>query len=93
MPKKTRRIKALQHKRKQLRQNLPAKAVPQPAVAQVQPSAATAGASAPPSTKLSPSRAALKVVPYTNVVAELKSIGILAGIILVILVILALVLP
>lgn len=88
MPKKSRRFKALQSKRKQIRQQQPLDTVAQqPVVTQtVKPVASTPLASAPARKK------APDTVRYPYVVAELRRIGVLAGITLVILIVLALVL-
>jgi hypothetical protein len=91
MPKKSRRTKTLQYQRKQERQRLLAADVPPPAVTpDDQPVARTtplAPASASPSAK-----AASTGTRYPYVAAELRRIGLLAGIMLVVLVVLALVL-
>jgi hypothetical protein len=85
MPKKSRREKILQSKRKQVRSQQPIIAEPQE-IAQ------------PEKAAVSPTKVATGVKPapkagiYPFVTAELRSISILAGIILVILIILAVVL-
>jgi len=85
MPKKSRREKILQSKRKQIRdQQLAAHAPQQVAPAQRQ--------AAPPAQEIAATKPALKTVRYPFVMAELRRIGMLAGIILVILIILAVVL-
>jgi len=91
MPKKSRRVKALQSKRKE-RQISSMANVPSPVVTQSPKPAATREVSSPPvSSTTSKTPAATSLYPYT--IAELKRIGILAGAMLVILIILALVLP
>jgi hypothetical protein len=84
MPKKLRREKILQSKRKQISQQS-ATPVPQQAAPVEKPPAL------PPHSS-SPAVAASKRVLYPYIMAELSRIGILAGIILAILIILAVVL-
>jgi hypothetical protein len=88
MPKKSRRFKVLQSKRKQIRQQQPLATVAQPPVVTKtdKPVASALSASSPAR------KTAADTVRYPFVVAELRRIGILAGIILVILIVLALVL-
>ena len=87
MPKKSRRFKALQSKRKKIRQQPLATVAQQPVVTQTaKPVASTPLASAP-ARKMAPD-----TVRYPFVIAELRRIGVLAGITLVILIVLALVL-
>jgi len=92
MPKKSRRIKALQSKRKKIRQQLVAEAPPQPVAAQTVRPVAPAELSAPSAGRPA-HRAALSAHRYPYVTAELRRIGILAGIMLVILIVLAVALP
>jgi len=87
MPRKSRRSKVLQSKRKQLRQQLPATPDSPPAATQPAGPAVTA----PPASRPA-SKTALATPRYPYVTAELRSIGILSGIILAILIVLALVL-
>ena len=87
MPKKTRRVKISQSKRKQLRQGYSASVSPKPEVTETPKPVI----SAPPAGKAGPRASDTARHPY--VIAELKRIGILAGIILVILIVLALALP
>ena len=88
MPKKSRRFKELQSKRKKDRPHSSATVSQQPVVTQTaKPVASTPLASAP-ARKTTPD-----TVRYPYVVAELRRIGILAGIMLVILTVLALALP
>ena len=87
MPKKTRRVKISQSKRKQLRQGFSASVSPKPEVTETPEPVI----SAPPVSTAVPR--ASKPARYPYVIAELKRIGILAGIMLVILIILALALP
>ena len=88
MPKKSRRFKELQSKRKKDRPHSSATVSQQPVVTQTaKPVASTPLASAP-ARKTAPD-----TVRYPYVVAELRRIGILAGIMLVILTVLALALP
>jgi len=90
MPKKSRRTKILQSKRRKSRQHFSATAAQQQVVAQTSKSVVSPPLSAPPvsvptpMSKLSPAR-------YPYIVAELRRFGILAGIMLVILIMLALV--
>lgn len=87
MPKKSRRVKALQSKRKKFRQQLSAAVAQPPVVTQTdKPVAST------PSAGMPTSRATPNTARYPYVVAELRRIGVLAGITLVILIVLALVL-
>ena len=88
MPKKSRRVKMLQSKRKQERQRIQSKAVQQPVVKPASKPVASAPASSKPIPKVTS-----KTVRYPYVTAELRRIGILAGIILAILIVLALALP
>lgn len=87
MPKKTKRGRAFQSKKKR---------AGRPAVPVTAPTPVTAEAVAPPITTPAPSAHAAKTKAaagkYPYVLAELRRIGILAGAILVILIILALVL-
>ena len=87
MPKKSRRFKALQSKRKKIRQQPLATAAQQPVVTQTDKPVASAPLASTPARKKAPD-----TVRYPFVVAELLRIGVLAGIILVILIVLALVL-
>ncbi|HUU64915.1 MAG TPA: hypothetical protein VMW37_02275 [Dehalococcoidales bacterium] len=87
MPKKSRRFKALQSKRKKIRQQPLATAAQQPVVTQTDKPVASAPLASAPARKT-----ASDTVRYPFVVAELLRIGVLAGIILVILIVLALVL-
>ena len=88
MPKKSRRFKELQSKRKKDRQLSSVPVTPPLAVTRTdKPVAATPSAHTP-----APKRAP-GAVRYPYVVAELRRIGILAGIVLAILVVLALTLP
>lgn len=87
MPKKSRRFKVLQSKRRKIRQQSSANVAQQPVVTQTdKPVAST------PSAGMPTSRATPNTGRYPYVVAELRRIGILAGITLVILIVLALVL-
>ena len=91
MPKKSRRFKTLQSKRKERQLSAMAN-VPPPVVTQLTKPAATHEIPSPPIS----SRAAKTLAitsQYFYAIAELKRIGILAGVMLVILIILALVLP
>jgi len=88
MPKKSRRTKMLQSKRKQERQRIQSKAVQQPVV---KPASKPVASAPPVSTPIQ--KAAPKTARYPYVTAELRRIGILAGITLAILVVLALALP
>ena len=91
MPKKSRRFKALQSKRKE-RQISSMANVPPQVVTQSPKPAATRQVSPSPAGSIAPKTpAATGQYPYT--IAELKRIGVLAGAMLVILIILALVLP
>ena len=91
MPKKSRRVKTLQSKRKE-RQISSMANVPPQVVTQSPKPAAAREVSSPPASQTAPkASAATGHYPYT--IAELKRIGILAGAMLVILIILALVLP
>jgi len=85
MPKKSRRFKVLQSKRKKLRQSPPATVAQQPVVTQTDKPVASAH---PASTSIP--KATSNIARYPYVVAELRRIGILAGIVLVILTVLAL---
>jgi len=85
MPKKSRREKILQSKRKQIRGQQTTAPVPQ----QVAPAQKPA---APPPQEIAATKSTPKTVRYPFVTAELRRIGMLAGIILVILIILAVVL-
>ena len=87
MPKKSRRVKVLQSKRKKERQQLLAATVPPPVVARPHKPVTPA-----PSVSTSIPRATPGTARYPFVVAEMRRIGILAGIILAILIVLALVL-
>jgi len=87
MPKKSRRFKALQSKRKKIRQQPLATVAQQPVVTQTDKPVASAPLASVPARKKAPD-----TVRYPYVVAELRRIGVLAGIILVILIVLALVL-
>jgi len=87
MPKKSRRQKALQSKRREERQHFPTPAARQEIVTQKhKPVPSTPSASTPVP------RATLRTAQYLYMVPELKRIGILAGIMLAILIVLALVL-
>ena len=87
MPKKSRRVKMLQTKRRKERQQLSATTAQPPVVTQIRkPVAPTPSASTPIP------RATLSTARYPYVVAELRRIGILAGITLAVLIVLALVL-
>jgi len=88
MPKISRRTKMLQSKRKQERQRIQSKAVQQPVVKPASKPVASAPASSKPIPKVT-----LKTARYPYVTAELRRIGILAGITLAILIVLALALP
>ncbi len=88
MPKKSRRVKVFQSKRKQIRQGYSAGVSQQPEVTET-PKSVT---SAPPASTPIP-KTTLKTARYPYVTAELRRIGILAGIMLVILIVLALALP
>ena len=85
MPKKSRRVKALQSKRKKLKQYPPATIAQQPVAAQIHKPVTSAPPVSTPIQKVTP-----KTARYPYVTAELKRIGILAGIALVILIVLAL---
>jgi len=87
MPGKSRRAKALQHKRRKERRLSPAIAVQQQVVAQTRKPVASA-----PSVSAPTPRTTLTAARYPYITAELRRIGILAGIMLVILIVLALVL-
>jgi len=87
MPKKSRRVKALQSKRKKFRQQSPATVTQPPVVTKTDKSVAST-----PSVGMPTSRATPDIARYPYVIAELRRIGILAGITLVILIVLALVL-
>lgn len=87
MPKKSRRAKALQSKRKKFRQQLSATVTQPPVVTKSDKSVAST-----PSVAMPTSRATLNTTRYPYVGAELRRIGILAGITLAILIVLALVL-
>jgi len=88
MPKKSRRFKVLQSKRKKLRQSPPATVAQQQVVTQTHKPVASAHPASTPIPK-----ATQKTARYPYVTAELRRIGILAGIALVILIVLALALP
>ena len=88
MPKKSRRFKALQSKRRKIRQQPLATVAQQPVVTQTDKPVASAPLASAPVRKTAPN-----IVRYPYVVAELRRIGILAGIMLVILIVLALALP
>ncbi len=90
MPKKSRRIKVLQSKRRKSRQSFSATAAQQRAVAQTSKSVVSPPLSAPPVSVPTP-MAKLSPARYPYIVAELRRFGILAGIMLVILIVLALV--
>jgi hypothetical protein len=85
MPKKSRRFKMLQSKRKKIRQHSPDTFVQPPVVTQTDKPVA----SVPPVAKSIP-KATSNIARYPYVIAELRRIGILAGIMLVILIVLAL---
>ncbi|MFQ5997270.1 MAG: hypothetical protein ACE5KP_06585 [Dehalococcoidales bacterium] len=85
MPKKSKRLKVLQSKRRKIRQQHLATAAQPPAVTQTDKPVAPARPASTPIPK-----ATSNIVRYPYVIAELKRIGILAGIILVILIVLAL---
>ena len=91
MPRKSRRFKALQSKRKKIRQRTLTPAAQQPAVAQTHKPTTPSGLSAPSVSAPTP-KATLITRRYPYVAAELRRIGILAGIMLGILIVLALVL-
>ena len=88
MPRKSRHFRELQSKRKKFRQQPPATVTPPPVVTQTKKPAAVAPSASAPVRKAAPD-----TVRYPYVVAELRRIGILAGIMLVTLIVLALVLP
>jgi len=90
MPKKSRRIKILQSKRKKSRQSFSATAVQQRVVAQTSKLVVSPPLSAPPVSVPTP-MAKLSPARYPYIVAELRRFGILAGIMLIILIVLALV--
>lgn len=87
MPKKARRGKAFQHKKKRMRRP----AIPTPATSPVTAPEYTPTVPAPVSSA-SATKTKTPAAKYPFVTAELRRIGILAGAILVILVVLALVL-
>ena len=94
----SRRERLARSKRNKGRQSPPVKVAQQQAAAPIQETTALPGISAPPSASTSPvsapvPEAVAAPVRYPYVVSELRRIGILAGIILVILVILAVTLP
>jgi len=88
MPKKPRKGKAFYSKRKKIKQRPPVPVARQQVVSQTPKSYVPTPAVSIPSTK-----STSKAVQYPYIAAELKSIGILSGIILVILIVLALTLP
>jgi hypothetical protein len=92
MPKKSKRNKVLQSKRKQERRDALAAVSPPPIATQTSKPVARPVLSVPSQSTPAP-KAKTSSVRYPYVVAELKRIGILAGIMLVILIVLALVLP
>jgi hypothetical protein len=87
MPKKSRRVKIFQSKRKQMRQRPLESVSQQPEVTEIRKPVT----SAPPARTSSPRASNIARYPY--VIVELKRIGILAGIMLIILIVLALALP
>jgi hypothetical protein len=87
MPKKPRKGKAFYSKKKKIKQHPPAPVVQQQAISQIPKPDVAPPAASTPSTKPTS-----KTAQYPYVIAELKSIGIISGIILVILIVLALVL-
>ena len=90
MPKKSRRTKALQSKKKRSLQRFSAMAAQQQVVAQTSKSVVSPPLSAPPVSVPTP-MAKLSPARYPYIVAELRRFGILAGIMLAILIVLALV--
>ena len=88
MPKKSRRVKMLQSKRREIRQRPPDTFVQPPVITRTDKPVASAPASSKPIPKVTS-----KTVRYPYVTAELRRIGILAGITLAILIVLALALP
>jgi len=88
MPKKPRKGKAFYSKKKKIKQHPPAQVAQQPAISQIPKPDVAPLAVRTPSIK-----STAKTARYPYVIAELKSIGIISGIILVILIVLALVLP
>jgi len=91
MPGKSRHARRRLPRSKKRRQVSPAIAAQQQVVTQAYKPAASPKVSAPPASKPTP-LATLTAVRYPYIVTELRRIGILAGIMLVILVVLALVL-
>jgi len=87
MPKKPRKGKAFYSKKRKIKQRAPVPVAQQPEISQIPKPAVAPPAVRTPSTKLTS-----KIAQYPYVIAELKSIGIISGIILVILIVLALVL-
>ncbi len=87
MPKKPKRGKAFQHKKKRMRQP----AIYRPAASPVTAPESTPAVSAPVSSPAA-TKTKTPAVKYPFVTAELRRIGILAGAILVILIVLAVVL-
>ena len=91
MPKKSRRFKALQSKRRK-KQISSMASVPPPVVTRPPKPAAAREVPSPPASPMAP-KASVATAHYPYIIAELKRIGILAGAMLVILIILVLVLP
>ena len=91
MPKKSRRVKTLQSKRKERQISSMANVPPQVATRTPEPAAAHE-VSSPPARSITP-KASAATGQYTDTIAELKRIGVLAGAMLAILIILVLVLP
>lgn len=88
MPKKPRKGKAFYSKRKKIKQRAPVPVARQPAISQIPKPAV-----APPAVRTPSTKSTAKTAQYPYIIAELKSIGIISGIIVVILIVLALVLP
>jgi hypothetical protein len=85
MPKKPRKGKAFYSKKKKIKQRAPTPVVQQPAISQIpKPDVA------PPAVRTPSIKSTAKTAQYPYVIAELKSIGIISGIILAILIVLAL---
>jgi len=92
MPKKSRRSYSFQSKKRKGRQGSSAIAAQQPAVAQTYEPVSSPKAAAPSASMPAP-KATVTIARYPHIAAELRRIGILAGIMLVTLIVLALVLP
>ncbi len=90
---KQKRGKHIQHKQGKSRQHVAATATRQPAVAEAPETISQPKASAPPRAKVPAPAAQPTTARYTYITPELRTIGILAGIMLVALVVLFLVLP